>query len=199
MTMLTVQELSDFEISIADEFNSGKIKYPVHLENGNEASLIEIFKNVNPEDWIFVSWRGHLKALLKGVTPEVLRAAIHRGESMALRFDEHRVYGSAIVGGILPIALGAALAIKRRGGRETVWCFLGDMTSGTGIFTECLRYADNFNLPVHFIIEDNGLSVLSPTIEAWGGDMNLPDSTRIEYYQYQSCWPHCGAGKRVMF
>ena len=96
---MTRDDLVAFEESIAAQFNAGLIKYPVHLESGNEDALIEIFQDVKPADWVFVSWRGHLKALLKGVPREDLKAAIHRGESMALRFPEHRVYGSAIVGG----------------------------------------------------------------------------------------------------
>jgi len=106
------------------------------LESDNEDELIRVFEGIGPQDWVFGSWRLHLKALLKGVPPDVLMAAIRRGESMALNFPEYRLYGSAIVGGTVPIALGAALAIKRRGGDERVHCFVGDMTSMTGIFAE---------------------------------------------------------------
>ena len=195
--MLTKQKLIDFESSVAESFNQGKIPYPIHLDNGNEDALIDIFKSVKSQDYVFVSWRGHYKALLKGVPPEELRAAILRGESMALRFPEYRVYGSAIVGGTVPVALGVALAIKRRGGGERVWCFLGDMTSLTGIFNECLRYAENFSLPIKFIVEDNGVSVCTNTKETCGGD--LPVSRLIETYQYQSKYPHAGSGRRIQF
>mgnify|MGYP001610480923 FL=1 len=191
------EELIKFEDDIAQSFNNGLIRYPIHLESGNEDNLIRIFTDVKPEDYLFGSWRLHLKALLKGVPPEELRAAILRGESMALRFPEYRVYGSAIVGGTVPIALGVAMAIKRRNGNECVWCFLGDMTSLTGIFNECLRYAENFLLPIKFIVEDNGVSVCSNTKETWGG--SLPVSRLIETYQYQSKYPHAGSGRRIQF
>ena len=194
---MTKEELVAFEDSIASDFNAGLIRYPIHLESGNEDNLIRIFADVKPEDYLFGSWRLHLKALLKGVPHEELRAAILRGESMALRFPEYRVYGSAIVGGTVPIALGTAMAIKRREGSEHVWCFLGDMTSLTGIFSECLRYAENFSLPIKFIVEDNGVSVCSNTKETWGG--SLPVSRLIETYQYQSKYPHAGSGKRIQF
>lgn len=194
---MTKEELVAFEDSIASDFNAGLIRYPIHLESGNEDNLIRIFADVKPDDYLFGSWRLHLKALLKGVPPEELRAAILRGESMALRFPEYRVYGSAIVGGTVPVALGVALAIKRRGGGERVWCFLGDMTSLTGIFNECLRYAENFLLPIKFIVEDNGVSVCTNTKETCGGD--LPVSRLIETYQYQSKYPHAGSGKRIQF
>lgn len=185
-------ELIAFEDGIAEAFNRGEIPYPVHLESGNEEQLIEVFKNVKENDYIFGSWRLHLKALLKGVPRETLKEAIYRGESMALSFPEHRVYGSAIVGGIIPIALGAALSIKRRDGLETVWCFLGDMTSRCGIFLESRNYARNFDLPIEWIIEDNGVSVCTDTEKTCG------DKTKATY-TYQSKYPHCGSGKRVNF
>ena len=194
---MTKEELVAFEDSIASDFNAGLIRYPIHLESGNEDNLIRIFADVKPDDYLFGSWRLHLKALLKGVPPEELRAAILRGESMALRFPEYRVYGSAIVGGTVPIALGVAMAIKRRNGNECVWCFIGDMTSMTGIFSECLRYSENFNLPIRWIIEDNQVSVCTNTRETCGG--GLPVSSLIKTYQYQSRFPHAGSGKRIQF
>lgn len=195
---MTKDGLIAFEESIADSFNRGEIRYPVHLESGNEDALIDVFKSVRPNDWIFVTWRGHLKALLKGVPPEELRAAIHRGESMALRFDEYRIYGGAIVGGMVPIALGTALAIKRSGADEHVWLFVGDMASESGIVYETIKYAANFSLPLSVVVEDNGVSVLTNTRETWG--LDKPSSgVQVIRYQYKSRWPHAGAGKRIQF
>lgn len=195
---MTKDELSDFESSIAEEFNAGKIPYPVHLASGCEVHLIDIFKEIRSQDWVFGTWRLHHHALLKGVQPEELRAAIHRGESMALRFDEHRVYGSAIVGGTVPIALGVALAIKRSGADEHVWLFIGDMAAQSGIVYEAIKYAGNFGLPLSVVIEDNGVSVLTNTLEAWGLDKPPSDVSFIRY-QYKSRWPHAGAGRRIQF
>lgn len=195
---MTKDELIAFEESIAEEFNAGKIRYPVHLDNGNEDALIDVFKSVKPQDWVFGSWRLHYKALLKGVPPEELRAAIYRGESMALRFDEHRVYGSAIAGGMIPIALGTALAIKRSGVDQHVWLFVGDMMAESGILYETVKYTHNFQLPMSFVVEDNGVSVCTDTREAWGRDG--PDhEVRVIRYQYRSKYPHAGAGQRVQF
>ena len=201
---MTKQDLIDFEDDIAGLFNAGKIRHPIHLESGNEDQLLEVFEDINPKDWVFTSWRGHLKALLHGVPPEELRAAIFRGESMTLSFPEHRVYGSAIVGGTIPIALGVAEAIQLGGcvgaliGRSSIMvhCFLGDMTAETGIFHECQKYARNHDLPIRFIIEDNGLSVCTNTERVWGGKTKWDD---VVVYKYHSKWPHCGAGERVQF
>lgn len=192
------EDLIAFEESIAAEFNAGKIPYPIHLDNGNEDALIDVFKSVRPQDWVFGSWRLHYKALLKGVPSEELRAAIHRGESMALRFDTQRVYGSAIVGGTVPIALGTAMAIKRSDADEQVWLFVGDMVAESGIFYEAWKYACNFDLPINFVVEDNGVSVCTNTREVWGAD--LPDAIRpMIRYKYRSKYPHAGAGQRVQF
>lgn len=197
---MTKDDLIAFEGSVAAEFNAGKIRHPVHLESGNEEQLIIALRYWKPSDWVFVTWRSHLKALLAGVPPEELRAAIYRGESMALRFPEYRVYGSAIAGGNVPIALGTALAIKRKHTRgEHVWCFVGDMVSFSGIFFECHQYACNFDLPITFIVEDNEVSVCTPTSEAWGAEWWMDWSKRIIRYGYQSKWPHSGAGKRIEF
>ena len=192
-------DLITFEDEIAAEFNAGKIPYPVHLESGNEDQLIEIFKDVQPNDWIFGSWRLHLKCLLKGVPRETLRAAIRRGESMALCFPEYRVYGSAIVGGTVPIALGVAMAIKRASGIERVYCFVGDMTAHTGVVLECMHYLCAHELPLNLVIEDNGVSVCTETYKVWGKSPPLEWMWVKHRYEYRSKYPHAGAGKRVQF
>ena len=63
----TSDSLCAFEADIANEFNSGHIRAPVHLDGGNELELCEIFLSIKPEDWCFVTWRSHYICLLKGV------------------------------------------------------------------------------------------------------------------------------------
>ncbi len=194
--MISKEDMVRFEDHIAEEFNAGKIPYPIHLSEGNEDQLREIFKDIKPVDWIFGSWRLHYHALLKGVPRSDLRAAIYRGESMALSFPDYKVFGSAIVGGIVPIALGVAMSIAREGRKEQVWVFSGDMTAETGIYHECFKFAGNQALPINFIVEDNGVSVCTDTDDAWGPWGNIPNGYR---YTYRSKWPHAGAGERVQF
>lgn len=204
----TPEALIAFEQDIAAEFNAGKIRAPIHLDGGNEQQLIEVFKDVRPQDWVCGSWRQHYKCLLKGVPPHQLKTAIMAGHSITLCFPEYRIISSAIVGGIVPIALGLALAIKRGGGLEQVYCFVGDMTARTGIFLECLEYAHNNSLPIRFIIEDNGISVSTPTEAACGDPVGIVDCLEYEgygsegmlqRYGYHLNWPHSGAGRRVEF
>lgn len=193
---LNAAELIAFETEIADLFTAGKIRYPVHLSDGNEDALIDIFKDIQSDDWVLGSWRMHSQCLLKGVPPEELKAAIMAGRSMTLCFPEYRILSSAIVGGVLPIAVGIALAIKRAGGHERVYCFLGDMTAETGMFHECAKYARNYDLPIRWIVEDNGISVCSDTRAVWGG---VTEHGCVIRYRYKSHYPHAGAGQRVQF
>ena len=86
MTHLTAQDLIDFETEVADAFNQGKIRAPVHLYSGNEREMIDIFRHIGPEDWVLCSWRSHYQCLLKGVPrerlmQEILRAAPSRSAS----------------------------------------------------------------------------------------------------------------------
>lgn len=197
----TVQSLREFEEDIANEFNLGHIRAPVHLEDGNEAQLIEVFKTVRPEDWICCSWRSHLKCLLKGVPSSELKTLILSGASIALNIPGSRIVSSAIVGGILPIAVGLAMGIKRRGENARVHVFLGDMTARTGIAFECQKYAYGHMLNMRFVTEDNGLSVCTPTGPVWGEGLPVMEDHPTEFvaYRYKSKWPHAGAGQRVEF
>tara|TARA_B100000575_G_scaffold283141_1_gene275674 strand:- start:103 stop:729 length:627 start_codon:yes stop_codon:yes gene_type:complete len=196
------KKLIKFEEEVANLFNKGKIKAPIHLYYGNEDELIKIFKKIRKNDWVFCSWRSHYQCLLKGVPPKILKKEIISGKSISLCFPKYNIYSSAIVGGIVPIALGTALGIKMQNHNAMVYCFVGDMTSETGIMHESLKYAINFDLPIRFIIEDNNLSVCTETRKVW----NLKKLTNqhktnkfILYYKYKNKYPHAGAGKRVQF
>lgn len=197
---MTRDELTAFEADIAAEFNAGHIRAPVHLSGGNEDQLIDGFKSIRPQDWVLGSWRSHYHCLLKGVPPAELKAEIMAGRSIALCFPQHRIYSSAIVGGSIPIAVGVAMAIARSGENAWVYCFMGDMTYRCGIVREAIAYSRNHGLPIHFVVEDNGLSVCTPTHDAWGLDGRDKSDYTLTYYRYHlNPWPHAGAGQRVQF
>lgn len=189
-------DLIAFEDDLAAEFNAGKITAPLHLAGGNEQALIDIFKDIRPNDWILCSWRSHYHALLKGVPPDQIKAAIMDGRSIALCFPEYGVLSSAIVGGICPIATGLGWAIRERGTGERVHCFVGDMTAMTGTYMESRRYCQGHQLPVTWWIEDNNLSVCTPTGSVWGADLIKADEHR---YFYKLNKPHVGTGTWVRF
>lgn len=196
------KQLIAFEEKIANLFNSSKISSPIHLYYGNEKQIIKVFNNIKKSDWVFCSWRSHYQCLLKGVPERKLLSEILDGKSISLCFPDFRIYSSAIVGGHIPIAVGVAIGIKRKKLKEKVYVFLGDMTAETGIMHESLKYSINHDLPIHFIIEDNGLSVCTNTNKVWGNKQNSfykKNSKFITYYKYKNKYPHAGAGIRVQF
>lgn len=197
---LGAEALIAFEADIATCFNAGLIRAPVHLAGGNEEILVELFREVQPNDWVLCQWRSHLHCLLKGVPASEVNAAILAGRSIALCFPQFRVLCSAIAGGIAPIAVGLAWEEKRRNSGARVHCFVGDMTSCMGIVEESRRYALNFRLPIRWIVENNGKSVMTDTEDAWGEDLGHPKAlSEDRWYSYTLPWPHAGAGKRVEF
>jgi len=198
----TVESLKEFESQVADIFNAGGIKAPVHLSDGNESALIDIFQEVRQDDWIFCSWRSHYQCLLKGVPPEEVLSEVVAGRSISLGFPQYRIFSSAIVGGQVPIAIGAAMGEKLKATSAHVWCFIGDMTAETGIAQTSIRYAETHDLPITFVIEDNGISVLTKTREVWASEtlrFNERNSSKVRTFEYRSKYPHAGAGVRVQF
>lgn len=165
--MLNKNELIEFEQEIKKIYESGKIKAPIHLSGNNEDQLIKIFKKIKKNDWVFSTWRNHYHALLKGIPKNWLKKEIIAGRSMGINNLKYKFYSSAIVGGIIPIALGVAKSIKLKKQKNKVWIFIGDMTYETGIFHECYKYSKNFKLPIKFVVEDNNMSTNSPTNKVW--------------------------------
>jgi TPP-dependent pyruvate/acetoin dehydrogenase alpha subunit len=199
---VTKEELISFEEKMAEHFNNARIRAPIHLYYGNENELIKVFKNIRSKDWVFCSWRSHYQCLLKGVPPEQLEKDIIEGKSISLCYPEYNIYSSAIVGGNIPIAVGTAMAIQRKKIDTYVYCFVGDMTAESEIFMENLKYSMYHELPIKFIIEDNGKSVCTDTAKTWGLDESTytnVDSDYVYYYQYETKYPHAGAGMRVQF
>jgi pyruvate dehydrogenase E1 component alpha subunit len=190
------EDLIGFEEEIKQLFLDKKIRSPVHLSVGSEEPLIKIFKKVKRDDWVFSTHRSHYHALLKGVDREWLKNEILENRSIHIYNKEHKIFTSAIMGGILPIAVGVAMALKRKKSKNRVWAFIGDMAATMGITHECMRYAAKHNLPITFVIEDNGLSVNTPTEEVWGKHKSRP---KIVRYKYKRVYPHQGVGIWVVF
>ena len=193
----TREQLEQFELDCKAEWETGSVLGPVHLSKGNEEQLIEIFQYVHPQDYVYSTWRNHYHALLHGISEEWLMDEIKRGRSMKIINKEHNFIISAIVGGIIPQALGTAMALKEKGSDRKVWCFVGDMGFETGEFHLCHKYARNFDLPLEFVVEDNNLSTNTPTDETWGKKQEVPDD--VIYYQYERGFPHHGSGTWVLF
>src|SRR5450432_786241 len=193
--MKTAEQLIAFEDKVAALFNTGAIRAPVHLYSGNEQQMIDVFRDVGRKDWVFCSWRSHYQCLLKGVPEDELMAEIMAGRSISLCFPEQRIYSSAIVGGVLPIAVGTAMAIARSGEDARVHCFMGEMTAESGIAHEAIKYSRNHRLPIRFIVEDNEKSVCTDTRAAWNQPRLSFEGVRdryVHYYRYSTKYPHAG-------
>jgi TPP-dependent pyruvate/acetoin dehydrogenase alpha subunit len=209
-------DLIAFRDDIEATYKTGVIRGPIHLRDGNEQVLIDLFQklSIGPKDYVFSTWANHFHALLKGVPASKVKARILEGESMAMNFPEHHFFTSAIVGGILPIATGVAAGLVRKFSDSRVFCFIGDMAFQTGIAHESIMYSISNTLPITFIIEDNGKSVGTPTEAAWGKDnveeltkfyqglcrqQRMVNGTSIEYYKYELSGPHSGVGEFISF
>jgi TPP-dependent pyruvate/acetoin dehydrogenase alpha subunit len=216
--MININDLIRFEEEIGDLFNNKQIKAPIHLYHNNEEKMIEVFKQIDiKNDWICCTWRNHYQALLKGIPSDYLKEQILKGKSMVMNLPQYKFICSSIVGGIPPIAAGIALSIKLNKTTNHVWCWVGDMSAETGAFHEAYKYSRNHNLPITFIVESNGASVLTPTDEVWGRTIpyfiddkktweekmttdSLYYQPNLIYYCYKNTkYPHAGAGMRVQF
>lgn len=198
MNLYTREQLIAYEEIVREAWETGQLPSLVHLCNGNEDALIEIFKDIRPQDWIFVSHRAHYHCLLKGMPPEVLMQNIREDRSMFCFDKELRIYQSAILGGCCGIAAGVARALKDSGADERVFVFLGDGAADNGHLYEAAMYAAGHDLPVAFIIENNDRQV-DTDIETRRGphheDFSL-DAPNIFEYHYRSKFPHAGSGSK---
>jgi len=201
--MITIREINlkkkliNFENKVIESYEKGLIRGPIHLSGNNEDQLIKIFRKINKNDWIFSNWRNHYHALLHNIPENWLFKKILDGKSMSINSKKYKFYSSSIVGGNIPIALGAAVAFKKKNINSKVWLFVGDMTFETGTFAECYKYAKNFKLPIKFVVEDNNFSTNTKTKHAWGKNSKIPND--IIYYKYKRKYPHHGTGNWVLF
>ena len=196
--VLTKNDLINFEERVKVEYEKAIISGPVHMSKNNEDELIEIFKYIHPDDWVFSSWRNHYHALLHGVDEDHLWELITAGKSMSVYSEQPKLYTSSIVGGVIPIALGAAQALKIKKSDKKVWLFVGDMTAETGVFHECYKFSRRHGLPLEFVIEDNNMSTNTPTDETWGGTKSKHPED-VFYYTYERGFPHHGTGQWILF
>lgn len=206
--LLTKYSLITFEERVKEAFLAQQIHAPIHLSGGNEDQLISLFCEVRAQDWVLSTWRNHYHALLKGIPAEELFQAILDRRSMFIQSKRHRFLSSSIVGGILPIACGLAMGAKRLALDERIWVFIGDMAAETGVFAETVKYAGRHQLPMTFVIEDNGLSTNTPTHEVWGKDyasglspwfIGTNHGADVRSYHYNRIYPHTGVGQWVHF
>src|SRR6202050_1789932 len=168
------------EEEIARLYPSDKIKSPVHLSIGQEAVAVGVIDLLRGDDVVSGTYRGHAAYIAKGGSLPAMFAELYgkatgcaagKGGSMHLIGMDRNILGnSAVVGTHIPVALGFALAIKRRKESRVVACFLGDGATEEGVFGESLNFASLTALPVVFVCENNGFAIHTPLAKRWATD-----------------------------
>jgi pyruvate dehydrogenase E1 component subunit alpha len=155
-----------FEEKAGEAYSLGKIGGFCHLYIGQEAVAVGSIAALRPDDYITSAYREHGQALARGITSRAVMAELFgkatgcshgKGGSMHL-FDAGLGFlgGHGIVGSHIPIAAGAAFAIKYRGGDQVSVCYFGEAAANIGAFHETLNMASLWDLPAVFICENNG-------------------------------------------
>ncbi len=155
-----------FEEGAEDSYTRGLIHGTMHLSIGQEASAVGACLELTDADKITSTHRGHGHCIAKGADVGRMFAEFFgketgychgRGGSMHIADVKTGNLGAnGIVGGGLPIAVGAALTAKRLGRPDVTVCFFGDGANNEGAFHEALNMASVWKLPVIFVCENNG-------------------------------------------
>lgn len=157
---------------IVNEYYKDEMKTPMHMSMGGEAIAVGVCEALKKDDQVFGTYRSHGIFLAKtydtdGFFAEIFGKASSllkgKGGSMHLCSPEFGFMGtSAIVGSIIPLAVGAAFAHVYKKSNKIAAVFFGDGAIDEGVFWESLNAACLMKLPVLFVCEDNGYAVHSP-------------------------------------
>ncbi|WP_426182069.1 pyruvate dehydrogenase (acetyl-transferring) E1 component subunit alpha [Microbacterium sp. TWP3-1-2b2] len=171
-----------FEERAARGYSEAKIGGYCHLNLGEEAAVVGLMGALKPDDYVYTNYRDHGYALARGISAERVMAELYGradgvskgwGGSMHLfDVDVRFMGGYGIVGGQVPLATGTALAIAHRGGSEAVVCQMGDGTTNIGAFHESLNLAALWNLPIVYVVNNNGLG-MGTTVEQSSAEPEL--------------------------
>ncbi|MHA6800633.1 pyruvate dehydrogenase (acetyl-transferring) E1 component subunit alpha [Bounagaea algeriensis] len=158
-----------FEERAAQGYTQAKIGGYCHLNLGEEATVVGLMRTLRKSDLLFTNYREHGYAIAKGIEPGRVMAELYGrttgtskgwGGSMHMfDVDNGLLGGYGIVGGQIPLATGAAMAVDYRGGDQVVMCQMGDGTTNIGAFHEALNIASLWNLPVVFVVVNNQLGM----------------------------------------
>jgi pyruvate dehydrogenase E1 component alpha subunit len=155
------------------------VRGPLHLSTGQEAVAAGVCANLDRADLLTSTHRGHGHTLAKGAAVDRMMAELFgratgtnhgKGGSMHIAdFAVGMLGANGVVAAGMPIAVGAAHALKIRGRPGIVACFFGDGAVNRGPFLEALNWAVVYRLPVLFVCEDNRISATTPTGPMTGG------------------------------
>ncbi len=171
-----------FEERAGEMYTKAKIGGYCHLNLGEEATIVGLMAALTPDDYIFTNYREHGYIIARGVEPGRVMAELFgkqtgvsggRGGSMHL-FDigAHFMGGYAIVGGQIPLATGAAYALKYQERPGVVVCQMGDATTNIGAWHESLNLAALWQLPIIYLVVNNGYG-MGTTVEEGAAEPEL--------------------------
>jgi len=154
-----------FEERAEEQYTRARIGGYCHLAIGEEAANVGSIDCLEADDYLFVSYRDHAAALAVGSSPAAIMAELfgketgvaggYGGSMHLLDVDRRFLGGWGIVGGHLPIAVGAALAIDYQDALGAVLCQFGDGATNIGAFHEALNLAAVWHLPIVFQVINN--------------------------------------------
>ncbi len=161
--------IRNFEEKLTEYKLNRKILGQIHCYTGQEAVSVGVCAALSSDDYIVSNHRSHGHVIAKGVDINLIMAEIFgkstgtnggKGGSMHI-FDKSfgSICTTAIVGSGLPIACGAAFASKYKNDGKIACVFFGDGASNEGTFHECMNLASIWNLPIIFLLENNGVAV----------------------------------------
>lgn len=166
------------EEKIREHYMENEMKTPMHMSMGEEAIAIGVCHALEARDQVFCSYRSHAIYLAKTQNTDDFFAEMYgkdtallkgKGGSMHMCAPGSGFMGtSAVVASIIPVAVGAAFANKRKDNGKIAAVFFGDGAIDEGDFWESLNIACLMKLPVMFICEDNGFAVHAPTSKRHG-------------------------------
>lgn len=175
----TMLRIRSFELRISELFARNQVRGTAHLSVGQEAIPTGTCAVLERADLVVATHRGHGAALAKGLEPYRLFAEIlgrregycaGRGGSQHLSCIELGFLGTnGITGGGLPLATGAALALKRRATRNVVVAFFGEGAANKGTFYEALNLASIWQLPIIYVCENNQYAVSARSEDSVAG------------------------------
>lgn len=166
-----------FEETVLDEYARGAFAGTTHTYLGQEADAVGVLAGTGADDVVVSNHRCHGHFLAYGGDPRALFAELMgkptgvcggRGGSQHLHW--RNFYSNGILGSTLPVAVGMALAEKRKASGALAVVFLGDGALGQGVVYEALNFASLWGAPVLFVLEHNGWAQTTPTRLALAGD-----------------------------
>lgn len=173
-----MRRIRHFEEAVDRLYQQGRIWGTFHLYIGQEASAVGAIEALRPDDYITSTHRGHGHCIAKGASLALMMAELRgketgycrgRGGSMHIAdLETGNLGANGIVGGGVPIAAGAALAIKKQRRDQVVMCFFGDGALQQGAFHEAVNFAAVFKLPVVFVCENNRYAMSLPVEKGLG-------------------------------